>query len=66
MNTRTNHGAIVPIERIELLPFTLPTPPPEMKWHHEDGWNDGGSHFKRKRAAAKAKARQSDQETLRL
>lgn len=41
MNTRTNHGAIVPIERIELLPFTLPTPPPEMKWHHEDGWNDG-------------------------
>ena len=41
MNTRTNHGAILPIGRIELLPFTLPTPPPEMKWHHEDGWNDG-------------------------
>ncbi len=41
MNTRTNHGAIVPIERIELPPFTLPTPPPGMKWHREDGWNDG-------------------------
>lgn len=38
MNTRTNHGAIVPIERIELPPFTLPTPPPGMKWHREDGW----------------------------
>lgn len=39
MNTRTNHGAIVPIERVEQLkPFTLPTPPPGMKWHREDGW----------------------------
>ena len=39
MNTRTNHGAIVPIGRVEQLkPFTLPTPPPGMKWHREDGW----------------------------
>ncbi len=40
MQTETleHHGAIVPIERIELPPFTLPTPPPGMKWHREDGW----------------------------
>lgn len=37
MNTRTNHGAIVPIERIKST-FTLPTPPPGMKWHRENGW----------------------------
>lgn len=35
---KANHGAIVPIERIELPFFTLPTPPPGMKWHREDGW----------------------------
>jgi hypothetical protein len=28
----------VTLERIETPPFTLPTPPPGMKWHREDGW----------------------------
>lgn len=37
MNTRTNHGALLTLERIELH-FTLTTPPPGMKWHREDGW----------------------------
>lgn len=57
MNTRTNHGALVPIELTPELaakgyeqygfgpgitvleqpkPFTLPTPPPGMRWHRED------------------------------
>jgi hypothetical protein len=40
MNTRTNHGALVPIERIEAA-FVLPTPPPGMRWHREDGWKEG-------------------------
>lgn len=35
MNTRTNHGALVPIERIEAA-FVPPTPPPGMRWHRQD------------------------------
>jgi hypothetical protein len=37
MNTRTNHGANITLERIEDT-FALPTPPPGKEWHRTDGW----------------------------
>jgi len=37
----TNHGAFIGLPKPDTPPFQLPPPPPGMRWHREDGWEEG-------------------------
>jgi hypothetical protein len=35
------HWESIPLHDLRIKPWTLPPPPPGMKWHREDGWKQG-------------------------